>query len=77
MKTYADVRREVAAPTSNDPADERLPCGFCKAPTERKTLSLYGSRCGKCFAAYMGEAPSSPTRVRNVSAALSAVRRIA
>lgn len=32
--------------------DDRMPCRWCKEPTERVTLSEFGGRCGACYRSY-------------------------
>lgn len=56
MSNYRKVRKETAErmgeSNSDDPADEKLPCRFCEAPTRRGDLSMYGARCLRCYEAY-------------------------
>lgn len=53
--TYRQVRKDTADrmgdAKSDDPADDKLPCMRCQAPTRRGDLSLYGGRCTACYEA--------------------------
>lgn len=55
-KSFRQVRQETAdrmgEPDSEDPGDALLPCIRCKAQTRKADLSMFGARCGACYAAF-------------------------
>lgn len=53
MKSYKEVRREIADDVE---ASAKLPCTYCKTPTEPETLRNLGAMCRPCFNHYCGDA---------------------
>jgi hypothetical protein len=47
---YREIKDATTEASSN-----YMPCLFCREPTLRETLSLYGARCFKCYEAYCRE----------------------
>lgn len=55
MKTYSEVRKDLAERSGGDVADaskDLLPCRYCGLPTERGALSTWGARCLPCVDQY-------------------------
>ena len=55
MKTYSEVRKDLAERSGDDVADpskDLMPCRYCGTPTDRGTLSTWGARCLPCVGQY-------------------------
>lgn len=85
MKTYSEVRKDLAERSGGDVADaskDLMPCRYCAEMTERGTLSLWGARCLRCVAqfrrsGYSGERPmQQATQAAWVKPAAAKVRDV-
>lgn len=57
--SFTDARKAITEQKADVPK-----CGWCGEPTEAATLSSFGARCGRCYAAYC----NTPAPVRDPGA---------
>ncbi len=67
MKSYKDIRKELAEPPTADGWKEQLPCALCGRLESRESLCNQGGRCASCYSDYCRSAFSAEALKRRMT----------